>query len=157
MVVGVCGKHTDTVDARSSGCVGATRVTDTVACCSDIGNMLEYLDIFSGSAACRFMIACDRRLKLRCTEDGLRSIGKRATRPGDGCPSYRSSYPVFDRNHIISGCNLPSCPRESLPIVNPAPPKFAEAGKNEERIVQKHLGRRLDCPSRPTASQPLAT
>jgi len=35
-----------------------------------IGNMLGYLDIFSGwTVACRFMIACDRRPKLRCMED----------------------------------------------------------------------------------------
>lgn len=57
-------------------CVGA-RVTDTVVCCSVIGNMLEYLDIFFGlAAAYRFMIACDRHLKLRRTEDELEPIEK---------------------------------------------------------------------------------
>jgi len=55
-----------------------------------IGNMLGYLDIFSGwTVACRFMIACDRRPKLRCmqgvsadrkTYDATRGDAARLTR-----------------------------------------------------------------------------
>lgn len=70
------GVNSTLAAAHTVRCVGA-RVTDTVVCCSVIGNMLEYLDIFFGlAAACRFMIACDRHLKLRCTEDELEPIEK---------------------------------------------------------------------------------
>lgn len=45
-----------------------------IAVLSVIGNPSEYLEFFSVACTTRFMIACDTRPKLRCTEDEIRSI-----------------------------------------------------------------------------------